>query len=94
MKTTLALLLSFLIAIPIAGQKEVEKRMQQYVNPNEIVTLGEHIAFDQAIDVLSKVSLKTTGKEIVLTSSMTDPIGIAIDKLPFQTSIEHYLPIP
>lgn len=87
MKTTLALLLSFLIAIPIAGQKEVEKRMQQYVNPNEIVTLGEHISFDQAIDVLSKVSLKTTGKEIVLTSQMTEPIGIAIEKLPFKRAL-------
>ncbi|MEN8193530.1 MAG: hypothetical protein ABFS12_11985 [Bacteroidota bacterium] len=87
MKTTLALLLSFLIAIPIAGQKEVEKQMQQYVNPNEIVTLGEHIAFDQAIEVLSKVSLKTTGKEIVLTTEMADPIDIAIEKMPFKRAL-------
>jgi len=87
MKTTLALLLSFLFTIPIFGQKDLEKRMKQYVNPEEIVTLAENIPFDKAIEVLSKVSRKTTGKEIVLTTDYTDPIGIEITKLPFKRAL-------
>jgi len=87
MKTTLALLLSFLFTIPILGQKDLEKRMKQYVNPEEIVTLAENIPFDKAIEVLSKVSRKTTGKEIVLTTDYTDPIGIEITKLPFKRAL-------
>ncbi len=87
MKTTLALLISFLFTIPIFGQKNLEKRMKQYVNPEEIVTLAENIPFDKAIEVLSKVSQKTTGKEIILTSDYTDPIGIEITKLPFKRAL-------
>ena len=87
MKTILALLLSFLLTIPIIGQQDLEKRMRQYVNPEEIVTLGENIPFDKAIEVLSKVSKKTTGKKIVLTTEMSDPIGISIDKLPFKRAL-------
>lgn len=87
MKTTLALLLAFLFTIPIFGQKDLEKRMKQYVNPEEIVTLAENIPFDKAIEVLSKVSQKTTGKEIVLTTNYTDPIGIEITKLPFKRAL-------
>ena len=87
MKTILALLLSFLLTIPIIGQQDLEKRMSQYVNPEEIVTLGENIPFDKAIEVLSKVSKKTTGKNIVLTTEMSDPIGISIDKLPFKRAL-------
>ncbi len=87
MKTTLALLLSFLFTVPIFGQKDLEKRLKQYVNPEEIVTLAENIPFDKAIEVLSKVSRKTTGKEIVLTTDYTDPIGIEISKLPFKRAL-------
>ncbi|VAX21542.1 hypothetical protein MNBD_IGNAVI01-1459 [hydrothermal vent metagenome] len=87
MKTTLALLLSFLFTIPIIGQKDLEKRMRQYVNPEEIVTLAENIPFDKAIEVLSKVSQKTTGKKIVLTTDYTDPIGIEITRLPFKRAL-------
>lgn len=87
MKTTLALLLAFLFTIPIFGQKDLEKRMKQYVNPEEIVTLAENIPFDKAIEVLSKVSQKTTGKEIVLTTNYTDPIGIEITRLPFKRAL-------
>jgi len=87
MKTTLALLLSFLIAIPIICQTDLEKRVNQYVNPEEIVTLSESIPFDKAIEVLSKVSKKTTGKEIVLTTENSDPIGISIDRLPFKRAL-------
>jgi Bacterial type II and III secretion system protein len=79
----LTLLLILLIVSPLFGQKELEKRLKQYVNPNEIVSLAEHIAFDKAIEVLSKVSKMNTGKPIMLSAEYTEPIGIEITRMPY-----------
>ena len=51
-----------LITAPLLGQNELEKRLSQFVNPDEIVSLAEHINFDKAIEVLSKVSKNNTGR--------------------------------
>ncbi len=81
------ILLMLLITAPLLGQRELEKRLSQFVNPNEIVSLAEHIPFDTAINVLSKVSKKNTGKEIVLIPSYSEPIGIEITKMPFMRAL-------
>lgn len=81
------ILLILLFAIPMFGQKELEKRLSQYVNPNEIVSLAEHIPFDKAIEVLSKVSEKITGKSIILSESDTEPIGIEITRMPYMRAL-------
>lgn len=86
MKKILILIL-LLITAPLFGQKELEKRLSQFVNPNEIVSLAEHIEFDKAIEVLSKVSKINTGKEIVLAVSYTEPIGIEITRMPFMRAL-------
>lgn len=83
----LTLLLILLIASPLLGQKELEKRLSQYVNPNEIVSLAEHIAFDKAIEVLSKVSKMNTGKPIMLSNEYTEPIGIEITRMPYMRAL-------
>lgn len=77
------ILLALLITLPILGQQNIEKRLRQYVNSNEIVTLAEHIPFDKAIEVLSKVSKLNTGKSIMLSGVYTEPIGIEITKMPY-----------
>ena len=87
MKKTFTILLTLLIAIPLFGQRELEKRLSQFVNPNEIVSLAEHIPFDKAISVLSKVSKMNTGKEIVLQTSYTEPIGIEITRMPYMRAL-------
>lgn len=81
------ILLMLLIAAPLLGQRELEKRLSQYVNPNEIVSLAEHIPFDKAIDVLSKVSKNNIGKGIVLATSFSEPIGIEITRMPFMRAL-------
>ncbi|MCF6270479.1 MAG: type II and III secretion system protein [Melioribacteraceae bacterium] len=81
------ILLMLLITAPLLGQRELEKRLSQFVNPNEIVSLAEHIPFDKAIDVLSKVSRKNTGKTIVLIPSYSEPIGIEITRMPFMRAL-------
>lgn len=81
------ILLILLFTIPLFGQKEIEKRLSQYVNPNEIVSLAEHISFDKAIEVLSKVSQKITGKPIILSGAYSEPIGIEITRMPYMRAL-------
>jgi type IV pilus assembly protein PilQ len=87
MKKTFAILLMLLVAVPVLGQRDLEKRLSQFVNPNEIVSLAEHIPFDKAISVLSKVSKMNTGKEIVLSTSYSEPIGIEITRMPYMRAL-------
>jgi type IV pilus assembly protein PilQ len=87
MKKFTLLLLIFLIATPMFSQKSLEKRLSQYVNPNEIVSLAEDIPFDKAIEVLSKVSKENTGKKIILATTYSEPIGIEINKLPYMRAL-------
>jgi len=88
MKTLTIIFLSFLLTVSVLSQNQLQKQqLSGYVNPDEIVSLAEHIPFDQAIEVLSKVSEKNTGKRIVMTSPISDPIGIEIDKMPFRKAL-------
>ena len=81
------ILLMLLIAVPLLGQRELEKRLNQFVNPNEIVSLAEHISFDKAIEVLSKVSKNNSGKKIILVPSYSEPIGIEITRMPYMRAL-------
>ncbi len=83
----ITLLLILLIVSPLFGQREIEKRLSQFVNPNEIVSLAEHIPFDKAIQVLSKVSKMNTGKPIMLSGSYAEPVGIEITRMPYMRAL-------
>jgi len=87
MKKKKILILMLLFSIPLFGQKEIEKRLSQFVNPNEIVSLAEHIPFNKAIEVLSKVSDKITGKTIIFSETYTEPIGIEITRMPYMRAL-------
>lgn len=80
-------LTTFLILIFLAGilnaQVNLEKELTDYKNPEELVSLSESIPFKQAIEVLSTVSEKLTGKKIVSTSMFEGPIGIEIKNIPY-----------
>ena len=66
------------------AQQYLEKELSGNNNPAEMVTLSASIPFNQAVELLSKVSEKTTGRKIVSTVGTADPIGIEITKM-------HYL---
>jgi len=87
MKRFIILLFLIAAAIQINAQKLLEKELSGYTNPEELVTLSSTIPFDQAIGVLSQISEKLTGKKIVTTSPLTDPIGIEIDKMPYMKAL-------
>ena len=88
MKRIILLHLILLLIFPLLAQSQLEKQLRGYNNPDELVSLSESIPFNQAIEVLSKVSEKLTGKKILTLAGLTTPIGIAIDNMPYQRALK------
>lgn len=83
MKKIVLLFLLISCAVPIFGQRDLEKMLSGYKNPEELVTLSAEIPFEQAIDVISKLSEKFTGQRIVSTAGFNQPIGIKIENMQY-----------
>jgi len=84
---TIYLVLSLFLVIQVFPQKYWERRFKTYQNPDELVTMSESLPFSQAIELLSKVSESTTGRRIVSTIPINDPIGIEIDNMPYDKAL-------
>ncbi|PKL90040.1 MAG: hypothetical protein CVV23_01485 [Ignavibacteriae bacterium HGW-Ignavibacteriae-2] len=84
MKKVFLIIFTLTSMLTLFAQKNLQEKLSGYVNPEEIVTLSENIPFAQAVEVLSQVSVKLTGKTIVSTASVNEPIGIQIDKMPYK----------
>jgi general secretion pathway protein D len=76
-------ILSLFLALQIFPQKYWERRFKDYTNPDELVTMSESLPFNQAIELLSKVSESITGKRIVSTVQSAEPIGVEIVNMPY-----------
>lgn len=88
MKTyTLTLLAVLLFASQVFSQQYWERRFKTYNNPDELVTLAQTLPFNQALELLSKVSESTTGKKIVSTVDKSDPIGIEIENMAYDKAL-------
>ncbi len=83
----LAIIILFLVTAPLCAQIDLQQKMSGYVNPQEQVTISETVPFNQAIEILSKVSEKITGKKIVSTVSIDAPIGVMIDKMAYKKAL-------
>ncbi len=84
MKNIILALVVILFSMQSVAQKQLEKSLRGYVNPDELVTLSANLPFSQAIALLSKVSESTTGKKILSTVESNDQIGLEI------TNVEYY----
>lgn len=87
MKKIILILALILITSPLLAQRELEKSLNQYVNPDELVSIAEYTPFDKAIEALSQISERKTGKRIVSTAGLTSPIGVEINKLPYMKGL-------
>lgn len=87
MKKLITILILFGLTFTVNAQIDFKEKLKGAVNPDELVSLSETITFDQAIEVLSKVSEKITGKKIVSTVNLTTPIGVEIDKWPYKKAL-------
>jgi type IV pilus assembly protein PilQ len=87
MKKIITLGLFLIITLATNAQIDLKQKLQGYVNPDELVTLAETIPFDQAIQLLSTVSEKVTGKRIVSTANISNPIGIELDQIQYKKAL-------
>ncbi len=88
MKTLLySLLIIFMFIGNVFPQKYWERRLKDYNNPDELVTLSQSLPFNEAIALLSKVSESTTGKRVVSTFNSDNPIGIEIESMPYDKAL-------
>jgi type II secretory pathway component GspD/PulD (secretin) len=84
---TIFFALSLFFAAQIFPQTYWERQFKTYQNPDELVTMSETLPFNQAIELLSKVSESTTGRRIVSTVMRTDPIGIEIVNMSYDKAL-------
>ena len=74
-------ILSLALTAQIFSQEYLEKSLKSYQNPDELVTLSTSVTFSQAIDLLSKVSEKSTGRKIVSTVQIDTAIGVELKNM-------------
>lgn len=87
MKKILIMLVFLGYSAPAFAQIDFKDKLKGSVNPEEIVSLSESLPFNQAIEVLSKVSEKLTGKNIVSLVPIASPIGVEIDKMQYKKAL-------
>jgi len=71
----------------ILAQRGLEKSLNEFVNPDELVTIAEYTPFESALEVLSQISERKSGKRIVSTAGLTSPIGVEINRLPYMKAL-------
>jgi general secretion pathway protein D len=79
--------ISLFIVLQVSAQEYWERRFKTSQNPDELVTMSETLPFDQAIELLSKVSESVSGRRIVSTVEKKDPIGIEITNMPYDKAL-------
>jgi type IV pilus assembly protein PilQ len=88
MKTTIIyFVFSLCIVMQIFPQQYWERRFKDYNSPDDLVTMSESLPFNQAVELLSKVSESSTGKRIVSTVELADPIGVEIVNMPYDKAL-------
>ncbi len=78
---------SLLLILQIFPQQYWERRFKTYQNPDELVTMSETLPFNQAIELLSKVSESVSGRRVVSTVVRTEPIGIEVTNMPYDKAL-------
>ncbi len=83
----LSLLLLVLVAHPVSAQ--VGLPVRDYVNPEELVTLGRETTFAQSIEVLNSFSKRFQDKILVDKSEFTGPIGLNIPNMAWRQALDY-----
>lgn len=87
MKKLIIILILSGLMLTTHGQIDIKDKLKGYVRPDELVTLSETISFDQAIQVISVVSEKISGKKVVSLVNITTPIGIEINNMQYKKAL-------
>lgn len=81
------ILILFSLQFILFAQKRIEDQFKTYRNPDELITLSESIPFNQAIELLSRISENVTGRKIITLVSIEEPIGIQLDLVPYEKAL-------
>jgi general secretion pathway protein D len=87
MKLILLFIVASLLGTTSFPQKYLERQLLGNIPKDQIVTLSPNLSFQQAVDLLSKVSEKATGKKIVSSVKINDPIGIELANVPYDKAL-------
>ncbi len=87
MKKIIILFAILIFSVSTKAQRNLEKTLTGYANPDEMVSMAEYTPFEKALEILSKISERNTGKRIVSTAGVTSPIGVEINKLPYMKAL-------
>src|ERR1035437_10104369 len=87
MKIKLLFILVFLMGTFCFPQKYLERQLQGNISQDQIVSLSSNLTFQQAIELLSKVSEKVKGKKIVQTCALPIPLGIELTNIPYDKAL-------
>lgn len=87
MNIKLLLLLVLFFGITCFPQKYLERQILGNIPKDQLVSLSPNLTFQQAIELLSKISEKTTGKKIVSSIIVNDPIGIELTNVAYDKAL-------
>ncbi|MBK6681859.1 MAG: hypothetical protein IPG53_18600 [Ignavibacteriales bacterium] len=87
-KFLIFLVLTVFLSFNSFAQKDLEKEMSQYNSPDEVVTLSQSITYDAAIEILAKISLKVTGRNIVSTIQSSELIGLELTNINYMKALK------
>jgi type IV pilus assembly protein PilQ len=78
------------IAWPAAdAQSQAERKVtRDYTPPQELVSIAPSTTLDKALQIISEVSKKTTGKIIIDTERRSMPINVDIQGFPWREALE------
>lgn len=87
LKILITLMIILLGVHQLHAQEYLEKKLSGEYNPLELVSISQGVGFNQAIKMLSAVSELVTGKNIVSTVEIQEPIGVDIKKMPYRDAL-------
>lgn len=89
MKKITIIVLFLTVFIPfLSAQQYLEKMLGRNYSQDEVITLSSTLPFYQAINLLSKVSEKSLGIKIVLTTDNSNPIGVEITNMYYLKALD------
>ncbi|MHA2121395.1 MAG: type II secretion system protein GspD [Promethearchaeota archaeon] len=87
MKAIYSVLIILILVFNTFSQDQLEKKLSGEYSPLELVSITAYASFDQTIKMLSAVSELVTGKTIVSSVSIPNPIGVEIIKMPYMEAL-------
>lgn len=87
MKNLSFILVFLILTFNINSQNYLEKDLRGYTNPEELISLSANLPFDVAVELISTVSERLTGKKVTLAVLRSEPIGIEIKNMSYEKAL-------